>query len=96
MTFREIWCCVRINTFAAKYTEDDCNVEVDSIGTWTSAIDFCDTKVARGNVRRIDESEALALIADDIIDHDTEGMRHGNWLYNAATRKLNERLGEAA
>lgn len=94
MIDEEIWCCVRINTFTENYTEKDCNIEVDSIGTKEFATEFCDINTARGNVKRIWTGEALALIADDILEHDDEGLRYGNWLHNAAARKLEEKLKE--
>jgi len=96
MSDKEIWCCVRINTFAAKYTEDDCEILPSSIGTEEFATTFCNNYTPRGNVKKINKSEALDLIVEDILHYDNMGLRHGNWLYNAATRKLNERLGEVA
>jgi len=90
----DIWCCVRINTFASRFTEDQCEILVESIGTREFATEYCDANTARGNVKKIGTEDAWKLIADDILEHDNEGMRQGNWLRGAANRKLKQKMGE--
>lgn len=88
MADEEIWCVMRpcLGKNGQHY------IDADSIGTKKSASTFFNKNVARGQVIKITRFQAINVIIEDILDHDDEGLRLGNWVYCQAARKLKDKL----
>lgn len=88
MANTKIWCVMKPGFGKS----DNHYIDADSIGTKRFARKFFKGEVAQGRVIEITKGQALDILIEDILDHDSEGLRLGNWVYTMAARKLKERL----